>query len=83
MSPDNNEPNAAWQGPSLHWAGPPPDEGMHPLSYEHEEVDEINSNPPVVPQINEPNAAWQGPSLHWAGPPPDEGMHPLSYEHEE
>ncbi len=59
MSPDNNEPKAPWQGPSLHWAGPSPDEGMHPLSFEHEEAEEINSDQLIVPYIEESGTGTQ------------------------
>jgi len=47
MSPDNQEPETTWQGPSLHWEGPPNEE-MLPLSYEQDEAEEVNSDRLVV-----------------------------------
>ncbi len=47
MSPDRNEPDAKWQGPSLHWEEPA-NEGMIPLSYEQDEAEEVNSDQLVV-----------------------------------
>ena len=53
MSPDNQEHDATWQGPSLHWEGTP-NEGMLPLSYEQDEAEEVNSDQLVISSGGEP-----------------------------